>query len=354
MTRIGVMSAAFSVGMALSSGVPAQAPNPLDYVLVVHYLTDAEVAQFDGNDGQVSAFWQQNWAGRDSVVLTQSYNCFPLSNCNFSRPDDAGMVVKAGGTNQGLYLYIRIVDNLWRGSPDTLDMAYDVFEVWLDTAASARLEDSLSWAIKGDGYHVSAVSTLFAFWTGMSVQSPVFSCGCYDAGASGFPWSQEVIAVSGLAGPPGSMAVDAEWIDSTHRCHEIFLPWSAIAGCRRTGVSTLSTGQRIAFTVGYWDTDQYVYADGFYWRRVPPLFALPNSKPWADLELAEPPLGKSWQEPAAVEMLAGYRRYRPKGRAAEGYTLVGRRCAVTRMPATAGIIVLYDGLRCRFPELVWR
>jgi len=350
------MSVAFSVGMGLFSGVLAQAPNPLDYVLVVHYLTDAEVAQFHRNDGQMSAFWQQNWSGRDSVVLTQSYNCFPLSYCTFTRPDDAGMVVKAGGTNQGLYLYIRVVDDIWRGSPDTLDMTYDVFEVWLDTAASVRVEDSLSWPIReGDGYHVSAVSTRFAFWTGMRVQSPVFSCGCYDAGASGFPWSQEVIAVSGLAGPPGSMAVDAEWIDSTHRCHEIFIPWSATGGCRRTGVSTLSTGQRIASTVGYWDSEyQDVYADGLFWRRVPPLAVLPTMKAWGDLELAEPPPGKSWWEPAAIEMLPGYRRYRSKGGTPEGYTLVGRRCGVTRMPATAGIIVLYDGQRCRFPESIWR
>ena len=92
----------------LASVACPQCYDPFDSVLCVD--GPWVLGQFSSTDGAVSAFWSD--VGLDSVEIRPPANCYPGA-CNFRDSDDARMVVKAAADWEGLYLYVKIRDDIW-------------------------------------------------------------------------------------------------------------------------------------------------------------------------------------------------------------------------------------------------
>lgn len=84
----------------------------LDSTLVACLLTPAQEVELDLSDSAIAPFWNRDWEGRDSIVLTVPENCYP-EYCDFDGPDDAAVVVKAATTAEGVYVYARVTDDVW-------------------------------------------------------------------------------------------------------------------------------------------------------------------------------------------------------------------------------------------------
>ena len=124
-----LLTTTLTVAFALS-----QAPlDAGDQVLRVYYLSQTEASSFNHDDGQMSAFWDIGWMGRDSLAMDYRANC--VERCEISGPLDAHVVAKAGGTSDGLYIYLRVTDSRWRAPCDTMASgAPDALSLWFHHA----------------------------------------------------------------------------------------------------------------------------------------------------------------------------------------------------------------------------
>jgi hypothetical protein len=336
----------------------ATEPDPYDSVLIVYYLADEQVAEFNGSDGAVSEFWTRDWVGRDSVDVTIDYSHLVQHGSGWTGPQDAHLAVKAGGNDEGLFLCLEIIDDEWVDPEGWFPSGDDALGVWLDTLSSMELSDSSHWISAGvyAGMAISATGVFYQTWMGACCVHDSVLIGMHastDTGA--LAWNSRFTLVSSLPGYPQSVALDVAWIDSTHKSQEWFIPWSAFAS---GAALQLSSGRRLGFDVVYADGDTSDAGGTLWWHQgtVGLIAATPSRTFWKDLELAPPSPGKSW---ALSALPSGFCGGRHNSRRTPGrpryYTLKGESIQPERLAGASGsgVIIAYvvqDGLPVALPH----
>jgi hypothetical protein len=217
----------------------AACDDPFDNVLCVYTLSPADEAAFSATDGQVSAFWQA-WDSRDIVDLIAPDNCYP-GRCGFSGPDDASLVIKAAGTERGLYLLATVGDNIWVDPADDNDWGADAMDLYVDA------QDCLI------GLYNSTLSyttqQVFVWMGGAAAPS-----GCRIAYYDENMWSWQGTPMSWSdMGAVWGLQAEVVQVDATHKAQEWFFPWDRFG--KGLGVGTPLAGRRVALSGGYNDKD---------------------------------------------------------------------------------------------------
>ena len=81
------------------------------FPLQVHYLTDQQRASFSAQDSAVAPLWG-SWEPNDSLSVS-GFDCDWHWRCDIYGTEDAAVVLKAAGDIRGLYLLLRVSDNVW-------------------------------------------------------------------------------------------------------------------------------------------------------------------------------------------------------------------------------------------------
>jgi hypothetical protein len=225
-------------------------PDLNDSTLIVYKLNKAEIASFSTKDNIISPFWEKNWNGRDYIKIKAQRDTFPGHYVFEETSHDASMIVKAGATDEGLYLCILIQDNKFVDPRMFGKEQYDACELSFDKLSSAEIK-----ALSKDKYaHPFATLTpssqQFFVNMGASERPSFFDYDHFEERF--FYWSQNEIPYSQLSTSLPGMEIEVISIDSIHKAQEYFIPWN-IFGV--SGVSGSLSGRHFAFNCSYNDND---------------------------------------------------------------------------------------------------
>jgi hypothetical protein len=238
--------------MAFAINTYGQCANDLaDKELCVYTLTPEQAQSFSASDNRVSDFWTSGWAGRDYVQLVPPDNCYP-GNCNFvGGATDARMTIKAGGTAQGLYLYVEIQDNIWVDRASDADIGADAVDLFFDDSSSAFIGTCTDCRIGLYSNFLTYTTAQFQVWMGGTVAPTGFNYQRYDPLT--WAWGATVLTWATAKSLYGFEA-EIITVDATHKVQEWFIPWTKF-GNGGFPEGTAMAGKRLAFAGGYNDKD---------------------------------------------------------------------------------------------------
>jgi hypothetical protein len=269
---MGPLAIAPFLGMLLFTQTP---PNVHDSVLITFWLSPDQEAQFDGSDGQMSAFWSQ-WAQRDSILLTPATNAHP-DDTMWDGPGDASVVCKAAGGVKGLYVQVSVDDDSVVYDEDRY--AGDYLSMYHDTLTAQALEECQI-------CHTGGYAAGFTYLTKQLLFSPpppgtdadptllLMYDYLYWCGVCRFAITPETANAMGatvemLAQPPKGL------------CVEYRIPWSfvqsgsieVLEGHSSSYDVVPAAGTRRAFTVSYTDRDSVgTESQELAWLRMSPWY----------------------------------------------------------------------------------
>jgi hypothetical protein len=227
----------------------AQPVDPYDHELTVYWLGENQSNAFAVNDGQVSPFWDDDWAGRDYIELQFPGDANP-DGAPFTGSDDASVVIKAAADCSGLYLCCIVQDNTWVDRAGSDDYGADAMDLFLDQRSAEEIAIC-------DGCYVGLHNTSltygtqqFQVWMGATTPPSSLQYQAYDE--SQWSWQAATCTFEQLNALLG-IGFEVIIMDGTHKAQEWFVPWRSVG---RGGQSTIpGPGKRIAMSGGYNDKD---------------------------------------------------------------------------------------------------
>ncbi len=328
----GVLGCAVAVIMGLAQGALAQCDDPYDGTLCAELLTAQQAGQFSASDGQVSAFWSQ--LSGDRIELVAPDNC-ATGACGFVGTDDASMLIRAGATTQGLYLYVEVQDNTFvdRASADAC--CDDSADLYFDELSANDIFTC------GGSCLIGLYNSTLSYTTnqvqvsmGATAPPPDFRFAYYD----GTLWSWQTLNLTpAQAMELYGLQVEVVATDATHKVQEWFFPWEYLGDGIAVGTDISAT--RIGFAGGYNDKDgDNPDPDKLRWPGAGDPWAgdAQTVNYWGDILL---PSGITVEPLSVRGPVRSVRDARvPAGASAARFTLTGQRVAGERNGAT-GVMV---------------
>lgn len=226
----------------------AQSYDPYDDQLLVYPLTPDQVAQFSTSDQRVSPFWASAWEDRDHLDLTPGNNA-STSGSAFSGDDDAGMVMYAAATCEGLHLYLEASDNVWVDRSSSTDWGSDAMDVYFDELSANEVFTCDACLVGLYSSTLSFSTQQFQVWMGSTSLPTSLRYQHYDETA--WSWQDQEVSLADLQATLG-IRIEVVAVDATHKVQEWFIPWRSL-GNGMTSVP--GPGARLAFSGGYNDRD---------------------------------------------------------------------------------------------------
>jgi len=280
-----------AVTLFVVNSLYAQGYDPNDDVLTFLPITASQKAEFGTDDGVVSDFWTNNWTS-DLIDMNTSLNSYPGRE-PWSGSDDARVTVKAVADEEGMYFYFKVTDDIWVDPVAANDgWKYDAVDLMFDSKSSQEIVDGgdAIMVMPSWGWSLTFTSMQLQVFMGAASLPEAFKMNYYDN--LFFTWSENNVSMDQSAFLYDGLSVEVIIEDNNNKTQEWFIPWSWVGG--GGGVSSVTAGQRFAFTCGYNDMDGDGASVGcLRWKNTDPFGPSPNKTPsetvgsWGNLESKE-------------------------------------------------------------------
>jgi hypothetical protein len=236
-------------------------------VLLAYGLTTAQEQSFAATPDRVSPFWSAIDASHDSLEMLPKTHAREGHQFSIVTTADARVKVKAAHSARGLYLYYEVTDNYFMEADEDPNEYHkiDALDALIDSKSSTELNDPSNrlQAINAE-WNLYLTTTQYQVAFGRDRAPRVMRHIFAD------PWDvvfNKVVAIADVERYHGLKIHHAK-IDTLRRAQEWFLPWSKFGFKKEPMV-----GKRIAFSLGYNDTDPGSAAKE--------LRSIDNTNPWS-------------------------------------------------------------------------
>ncbi len=229
-----------------------QCNDAYDDVLCVSKLDAAAASGFDATDGQLSGFWGSLEGDYFEIDPSNSQFCDP-DICQADGPEDAKLYVKAAATNEALYLYFEVQDNVWVDWTDPSSYGDDSIDMYFDEMTGEEVWNCTDCHAAPYGARMSYTTKQFQVFMGATTIPTELRMSYYDEAAYTWVYKDglEVFTFDEIKEKVG-LEIEVVEVDATHKVQEWKFPWSGIGdGLAGTDLG----GRKIAFAGGYNDMD---------------------------------------------------------------------------------------------------
>ncbi len=248
----------FAIAAFIFGGVVAtaygQCDDARDDVLCVSRIDAAAAAGFDASDGQLSAFWNSLEGDYFELTPDNAQYC-DTGSCGFTDPADGKLYVKAAATNEALYIFFEVQDNVWVDWTDPNSYGDDSVDMYFDEMSGEEVWNCTDCHAAPYGARMSYNTQQFQVFMGASSVPTELRMSYYDEAS--YSWVHRdglnVFTFDEIKEKIG-LEVEVVETDATHKVQEWKFPWTGIGGGGLTDGTDIG-GRLLAFAGGYNDKD---------------------------------------------------------------------------------------------------